>query len=67
MGMILFQDFFDEQKVQKNHLFEIEIFYKIINVFTVTFDLFNASLMNKSIHFWPKLLNDTVHKSMWGW
>ncbi len=33
------------------HLFEIEIFYKIINVFTVTFDQFNASLLNKSINF----------------
>jgi len=25
-----------------HHLFEMEIFYNIINVFTVTFDQFNA-------------------------
>ncbi len=30
-------------------LFEIEILYDIMNVFTVTFDQFNASLLNKSI------------------
>ncbi len=32
----------------KEHSFEIQIF---INVFTVTFDKMNASLLNKSIHF----------------
>ncbi len=32
-------------------LFEIEIFCNIINVFTVTFDKFNVSLMNKNINF----------------
>ncbi len=31
------------------HLFKIEIFRNIINVFTDTFDHFNAFLMNKSI------------------
>ncbi len=30
-------------------LFEIEIFCNIIHVFTVTFDRFNTSLLNKSI------------------
>ncbi len=49
-------------------LFETEIFCNIINVFTVTFDQYNASFMNKSIklikikkitdpkvpHFWEK-------------
>ncbi len=34
--------------------FKIEILCKIINVFTVTFDYFNASLLNKSINFFPK-------------
>lgn len=33
---------------KEQHLFEIEI---IINAFAVTFDLFNASLLNKSNHF----------------
>ncbi len=35
----------------EQHLFEIEIFPNIINVFTVTFDQFNASLLNKSITY----------------
>ncbi len=35
----------DEYNVQKN------IFCNIINVFTVTFDQFNVSLLNKSINF----------------
>ncbi len=36
---------------KEQHLFQIEIFCDIINVFTVTFDQFNASLMNNSINF----------------
>ncbi len=36
---------------KEQHLFEIEIFCYIINVSTVTFDQFNASLMNKSNNF----------------
>jgi len=36
------------------HLFEI--FCNIINVFTVTFDQFNASLPNKSIYLFRKIL-----------
>ncbi len=36
---------------KEQHLFEIEIFCNIINVITVTFDQFNASLMDKSINF----------------
>ncbi len=32
-------------------LLEIEIICNIRSVFTVTFDQFNASLLNKSIHF----------------
>ncbi len=34
---------------KEQHLFETEIFCYSINVFTVTFHQFNASLMNKSI------------------
>ncbi len=40
----------------KEHLFDKEIFCNIINVFTVTFDQFNASLRNKSIIFFQKAL-----------
>ncbi len=32
-----------------NRKFKILIFYDIINIFTITFDQFNASLLNKSI------------------
>ncbi len=49
--MIRISGFFNEQK-----FIEIEIFYNIWNVFTDTFDQFNASLMNKYINFFPKLL-----------
>ncbi len=50
---------------KEQHLFEIEIFCKIINVFTVTFDQLNVSLI--IIHFLeeenltdPKHLDDSV-------
>ncbi len=41
---------------------ETEIFCNILNVCTITFDQFNVSLMNKSIHFlkknyWPQYGN----------
>ncbi len=35
-------------KLNKKHLFEVEIFSSIINVFTVAFGQFNASWLNKS-------------------
>ncbi len=42
----------------KKYLLEIDIFCKIVNVFTVTFDPFNVSLVNKSINLfkemWPQ-------------
>jgi len=44
------------KRKKKQHLFKIEIFYNIINVFTVTFHQFNASLMNKSINFFQKII-----------
>ncbi len=53
---ILFSGFFESSKEQ--HLFEIEIFCKIINVVTVIFDQFNSSLLNKSIHLFKKNLTD---------
>ncbi len=46
----IFQDSQMNGNISKEqHLFETEIFCNIINVFTVTFHQFNASLMNKSI------------------
>ncbi len=51
--VLIFVDFFsgifDEQKLQKNSI--SEIFCKIINDFTVTFDTFNGLLLNKNITF----------------
>ncbi len=45
---------------KKKYLLEIEIFCKIINNFTVTFDQFNVSLVNKSIHFFKKCDHKTL-------
>ncbi len=47
---------------EEQHLFEIEIFCNIINVFTVTFDQFNESLLNKSINFLKDKKKKTDHK-----
>ncbi len=44
-----------EQSSKEWHLFKIEIVCNIINVFTVTFDEFIASLMNDSMNFFKKL------------
>jgi len=45
-------EFLDERKVKKEqHLFEKEIFCKIMNIFTVPFDQFITSLLNKSTDF----------------
>ncbi len=38
------------ESLKEQHLFETEIFYNIIHVFTVNFDQFSASLLNKSIN-----------------
>ncbi len=35
---------------KEQHLFELKIFCNIINVFTITFDQFNASLLNQSVN-----------------
>jgi len=35
---------------KEQHLCETEIYSNIINVFTVTFDEYNASLQNKSLN-----------------
>ncbi len=39
---------------KEEHLIKIEIFCNIMNVFTVAFDKFNASLLNKNINFLKK-------------
>ncbi len=43
--MIHFSGFFNEGSIEQ-HLFEIEIFCNIINVFTLIFKQFNTSLLN---------------------
>ncbi len=45
-------------KLNKKHLFEIEIFSSIINVFTVAFGQFNASWLNKSSNIYKTNLPD---------
>ncbi len=52
-------EFFDKYKQRS---FEIEMFCNN-NIFTVTFDQFNASLLNKSGHFFQIL---TDHKLLTG-
>ncbi len=44
------------ERSKDQYLFEIEIFCNIINVLTVKFDQFNASLLNKSINFLKNIL-----------
>ncbi len=49
---------------KEQHLFEIEIFCNIINVFTVTFNQFNVSLLNTSIIFYLlTFLNTYIHQT----
>ncbi len=47
---------------QKLHLFEIYIFGKIINVFSVTVDQMNVLLLNKSINLFKQNNNLVDHK-----
>ncbi len=47
--MIHFQYFWLIESAKDQHLFEIETICCIINVFTATYDQFNASLLNKII------------------
>jgi len=49
LWVFFFFFWFLNKKLKKQHPFEMENFYNIINVFTVTFDQFSASLLNKSI------------------
>ncbi len=50
--MWFFSELFDENKVQKNSIWNINIFCNILNVFNVTFEQCNASLLNKCINFY---------------
>ncbi len=52
--VIHFSEYLDEYEVQKSRIFGIEIFCNIINIFTVTFDQFKNSCLNKSINFFKK-------------
>ncbi len=51
--MIIWYEYFsgNHYDALTGHLFEIKIFCNIINVFTVIFDKFNLSLLNKSVKF----------------
>ncbi len=49
---IFFRFFWWIKSSEKQHLSEIEIFCNIINVFIITFDQYNASLINKTINFY---------------
>jgi len=51
---LFFSGFFDEYKVQKTEFIWNTILCYIINLFSVTFDKFNSSLMNKSIDYFPQ-------------
>ncbi len=51
MVVLFFCFFFKNLNEQK---IETEIFYNIIPVFTVSFDTFKASVLNKSINFFKK-------------
>lgn len=48
--MFVEHNFFGGIFLKEQHLFEIDMFCKIINVFTVVFDHFNPSLLSKSIN-----------------
>jgi len=63
--LIVFQHSLRHRKFKKQNVFEIEI-WNITNVFTVTFDQLNVSLLKKITHFFkkPKPLNSTVQRSL---
>ncbi len=49
-----FQDSLWIESSKEQHLFEIQFFYNIINVLTVTFDQLNSSLQNKKKYLFIK-------------
>ncbi len=58
---LIFQDSLINTISKEQHLFQIEIFCNILNVFTVTFDRFNVYLLNKNINFFKK------KQTYWPW
>ncbi len=56
-----------KRKFKRTAFIKIEVFCDIINVFTVTFDQFNTSLLNKSIDFIEELLNSSVLIVLYVW
>ncbi len=44
------------ESIKAQYVFEIWIFSNIVNVFTVISDHFNASMLDKSINFFSKIL-----------
>ncbi len=55
-GDSYFCEFFDESKVQKNSIYLKYIFCNIKNVFTVTFDQCNVSLLIENIDLFKKII-----------
>ncbi len=53
------------KKFSEWHLFEMEIFCNIINVFTDSFDEFNATLSNKSNNFIQKRKKSLLIPNIW--
>ncbi len=53
------------KKFSEWHLFEMEIFCNIINVFTGSFDEFNATLSNKSNNFIQKRKKSLLIPNIW--
>jgi len=55
--------------MRKIYIFEMDIFSKINNTFTVTFDQFHAAMLHKNIYILfltdPKLLNGSVNSVVW--
>ncbi len=58
-----FQGSLKNGKFKEQDLFETEIFYKIINAFTVTFNQCYVSLVNKTINFFQKIV-DTLEETI---
>ncbi len=59
--IIIFRIFWWIESTKELHLLEIEIIFNIINVFTVTFDPFDESLLNKNITLFFFYVTDPQH------
>lgn len=53
------------RKLKEEHLFEIEIFFNIINTFTSYFDQFNEPLLNTNIYISFKKTSDWPQPLEW--